>query len=250
MIKNIFDHFSVLYEALLPTNPHLAAEHTLRQEEEVYKKSTKFTYRNVSEDKWHCTLMSHCSFQAVITAISNLKRRPRPDSISHASVGTIDEVTAREESQKKLNSLRLRRESLQHLAMSLDVMRDWGYIVDTPVGEGGSEPSRVGHAMKCERCSQPYMVKSFEGAEQCDYHWGRQYTKVVEGLWFQYWWIMALMAPLQDQTEFACTRAVFDRSLTVGAACEGRTSSMKVILRLYINAMHSLLLNLTMHLPF
>lgn len=96
-------------------------------------------------------------------------------------MGTIDEVTEREESQKQLSSLRLTRQDLQHLTMPLDIMRNWGYIVDIPEGEGGSEPSRTGHTMKCERCSQPYMVKTPDRAEECDYHWGRQFTKVMEG---------------------------------------------------------------------
>lgn len=47
MLKTLYDHFSVLYEAILPTNPTLASEHALRQEEEVYKKSNKQTYRVV-----------------------------------------------------------------------------------------------------------------------------------------------------------------------------------------------------------
>lgn len=47
MIKNLFEHFVVLYEAILPLYPSLASEHALRQEEEVYKKATKLTYRNV-----------------------------------------------------------------------------------------------------------------------------------------------------------------------------------------------------------
>lgn len=47
MLKTIFDHYSVLYELILPAYPTLASEHALRQEEEVYKVSTKFTYRNV-----------------------------------------------------------------------------------------------------------------------------------------------------------------------------------------------------------
>lgn len=49
MIKTLFEHFEVLYEQLLPRNPSLAAEHTLKQEEEVYKASTKTTYRNVCQ---------------------------------------------------------------------------------------------------------------------------------------------------------------------------------------------------------
>ena len=48
MLKSLYDHFVILYETILPRNPTLAAEHALKQEEEVYKKSSKLTYRNVS----------------------------------------------------------------------------------------------------------------------------------------------------------------------------------------------------------
>ena len=47
MVKSLFVHFKVLYEAILDRNPTLAAEHALRQEEEVYKKVHKLTYRHV-----------------------------------------------------------------------------------------------------------------------------------------------------------------------------------------------------------
>lgn len=47
MVKNLYDHFVVLYEDILPTGPTLASEHALRQEEEMYNKSNKITYRNV-----------------------------------------------------------------------------------------------------------------------------------------------------------------------------------------------------------
>jgi RNA exonuclease 1 len=47
MLKTLYDHFVVLYDAILPLNPTLASEHALRQEEQVYSKSTKLTYRNV-----------------------------------------------------------------------------------------------------------------------------------------------------------------------------------------------------------
>jgi len=48
MLKSLYDHFVVLYEAILPANPTLASEHALKQEGEVYKKSTRSTYRNVA----------------------------------------------------------------------------------------------------------------------------------------------------------------------------------------------------------
>lgn len=47
MLKTLYDHFVILYENILRNNPTLAAEHALKQEEEVYQKSTKLTYRNV-----------------------------------------------------------------------------------------------------------------------------------------------------------------------------------------------------------
>jgi RNA exonuclease 1 len=47
MLKSLYDHFVVLYESILPQNPSLASEHTLRQEQEIYERTTKSTYRNV-----------------------------------------------------------------------------------------------------------------------------------------------------------------------------------------------------------
>lgn len=48
MLKTLYDHFVILYKAILPDNPSLASEHALKQEEDVYKVSTKLTYRNAS----------------------------------------------------------------------------------------------------------------------------------------------------------------------------------------------------------
>jgi RNA exonuclease 1 len=47
MLKSLYDHFAVLYDALLPQNPSLASEHALRQEQEIYERTTNSTYRNV-----------------------------------------------------------------------------------------------------------------------------------------------------------------------------------------------------------
>ncbi len=47
MLKTLYDHFIVLYENILTSNPTLASEHALKQEQEVYLKSNKLTYRNV-----------------------------------------------------------------------------------------------------------------------------------------------------------------------------------------------------------
>jgi hypothetical protein len=63
----------------------------------------------------------------------------------------------------------------------MENMRNWGYIIDMPDGPGGSKPSLEGYTMKCERCSQPYRVKSTALAEECLYHYGRQFSQKVNG---------------------------------------------------------------------
>ncbi|KAG6378672.1 ribonuclease H-like protein [Boletus reticuloceps] len=164
LLKSIYDHFVVLYENLLPSNPSLASEHALRQEEQVYKNSTKLTYRN-----------------AVINSIASLKKRPIPTSISHPSVGTEEDITARAEARKKLDTLRLTRTILAHLFMTTDVMQQWNYITEIPNGDGGSKPHAVGQIVKCERCGQPYMVANHPTDDECTYHWGRPFSKTING---------------------------------------------------------------------
>lgn len=58
MLKNVYDHFVVLYQNIVGTFPELAAEDALRQEAEVYAKSTKLTYRNVSPISF-CRCLNH-----------------------------------------------------------------------------------------------------------------------------------------------------------------------------------------------
>jgi RNA exonuclease 1 len=67
------------------------------------------------------------------------------------------------------------------MIMSLEDLRTWGYIVDIPNGPGGEKPSEEGGVAKCERCTQPFMVKRAEEAEECLYHWGKPYNRTVNG---------------------------------------------------------------------
>ncbi|KAH9844275.1 ribonuclease H-like protein [Rhodofomes roseus] len=166
MLQQLFQHYAVLYENILAQNPTLASEHALRQEEEVYSKSSKFTYRN-----------------AIITSIATLKNRRKPDNASHASVGTEGDLARRAEERKKLNALRLTAEQLKPYVMSLDQLRQWGYIVEIPPSEGGSRPSEEGSVKTCERCSTAFKVKRREDAsmDECIYHWGKAFSTKVNG---------------------------------------------------------------------
>ncbi|TFK55937.1 hypothetical protein OE88DRAFT_1621054 [Heliocybe sulcata] len=164
MIKTLYEHFVVLYQNILPSNPTLAAQHALKQEEEVYRKSTKLTYRN-----------------AVISSVAALKRRPVPDKVSHPSVGTEQELAERAEKRKSLESLQLTRAHLEPLMLTVEDMQKWGYVTEIPEGPGGDRPSEEGNTMKCERCKEQFLVKRMELADECTFHWGRPYSKQVNG---------------------------------------------------------------------
>ncbi|KAJ2920097.1 hypothetical protein MD484_g342, partial [Candolleomyces efflorescens] len=95
--------------------------------------------------------------KAVIQCIASVKRREKPTFISHPSVGTEDEIRARAEAKKSLESLQLSKSLLEPLVHSKDCLSKWGYIVDIPP------------------------VKRMEEAEQCTYHWGRALMTRVNG---------------------------------------------------------------------
>ncbi|KAF9268064.1 ribonuclease H-like protein [Marasmius fiardii PR-910] len=164
MLKTLYDHFVVLYERVLPKNPSLASEHALKQEEEIYSKSAKATYRH-----------------AVIQSVAALKRRPVPDSIAHPSVGTEGEIAARAEAHKSLQSLRLTRSILDPYILPILELEKWGYIVKIPDGPGGNEPSKEGQLAKCERCGEPFMVHRDFKPTECLHHWGKPYMKLLNG---------------------------------------------------------------------
>ncbi|KAF8195798.1 hypothetical protein K438DRAFT_1918956 [Mycena galopus ATCC 62051] len=157
LLKTLYDHFVILYNAILPANPTLASEHALRQEEELYKKSNKQTYR-----------------VAVIQCAAAIKRRPAPDTSSHPSVGTEEEVIARAEALKTRKSLRLTRANIEHLII-------WGFILDIPEGVGGDQPSLENKISNCDRCGKAFTVKRKDEADECTYHWGKPITRTANG---------------------------------------------------------------------
>ena len=47
MVKLLYEVFETLYSDILASNPTLASEHALAQEDEIHEKSNKVTYRTV-----------------------------------------------------------------------------------------------------------------------------------------------------------------------------------------------------------
>jgi hypothetical protein len=60
-------------------------------------------------------------------------------------------------------------------------MEKYGYVVVIPDGPGGDKATHEGALANCERCSQPFQVSSTKDIDECFYHWGRRYSKVVNG---------------------------------------------------------------------
>jgi RNA exonuclease 1 len=119
--------------------------------------------------------------QAVISSIASLKRRTLPTAISHPSVGTEGDLVARVEARKSLDALRLTQMHLEQFVLTITSMKHWGYITEIPEGPGGERSNEVGSIVKCERCGQPFTVSRQANPEECLYHWGKPYTRVLNG---------------------------------------------------------------------
>ncbi|KAL5527323.1 hypothetical protein ACEPAG_6114 [Sanghuangporus baumii] len=170
MLKTLYECFTELYSEILESYPTLASEHALAQEQEVYDKSSKLTYRN-----------------AVISSVASLKKRSKPTSLLHESVGTEGTLQKRRESHDKLRSLRLSPEHLASHVMNLEQLKTWGFMTEVPDGPGGQSPSDEGKIKQCDRCSKSFVVKRKENADVCVHHWGRVSAKRINGEKLKVW---------------------------------------------------------------
>ncbi|KAF5344070.1 hypothetical protein D9758_008862 [Tetrapyrgos nigripes] len=152
MLRTVYDHYVVLYDQILPSHPHLAHDHALKHEE-----------------------------QAVIQSVAAIKRRPVPTSYSHPSVGTEADLAACAATKKSLSSFRLSSQALDPHVLSIPDLDKWGYITTIPEGQGGSQPSMTGNVVKCERCPEMFMVSAQYDPNACLHHWGRAYTRSIDG---------------------------------------------------------------------
>lgn len=66
--------------------------------------------------------------------------------------------------------------------MATETMKQYGYVLEMPTGEGGNEPHAIGQVKQCERCKQPFVVKRDPTRDECLYHWGRAFTKNINGI--------------------------------------------------------------------
>ena len=116
--------------------------------------------------------------------MASLKKREKPNSIFHVSVGTERTIKHRKEQLQLLHNLKLNRETMLPYVLSDEMLRKWDYLLSVPDGLGGSQPSEEGKTKICERCRKQFIVKRKEEAEECIFHWGRTYSSRVNGKLF------------------------------------------------------------------
>lgn len=119
----------------------LASDHALRQEEYLFSRSTKATYRN-----------------SIISALARLKKRPPARSADDA--GTLEDEAARNAVLAEEAKGRLTRKRVEAFVHPPDVLAKFDYVVAVPPGPGADTPSEEGNMRTCERCKREYMVSS------------------------------------------------------------------------------------------
>ncbi|KAI5481748.1 RNA exonuclease 1 [Pseudohyphozyma bogoriensis] len=141
LLQALYDQFLLMY-ADLPDKRRakiLASNHAKEQEETLYQKSNKATYRN-----------------SVISALARLKKRSKPTDEDEC--GTLEMDAERAKRREEEEKGRLTRARLGKFVAKRETMVQYDYVVDVPEGVGGDQSNEEGNVRKCERCGQDFIV--------------------------------------------------------------------------------------------
>ncbi|GEM09775.1 RNA exonuclease 1 [Rhodotorula toruloides] len=147
MLNTLYHQFLEIYSpGILPTSlrQQLASEHALRQEEYLFSRATKATYRN-----------------SIISALARLKKRPPARSIE--DTGTLEEEAERNARRANEEKGRLTGKRIAKFVHPVETLRKFSYIVEVPPGPGG------------DRLTE-------HDKQACHYHFGRMVTEKVAGV--------------------------------------------------------------------
>ncbi|KAG8686096.1 RNA exonuclease 3, partial [Ceratobasidium sp. 394] len=174
MVTVIYETFRTLYSDI-PRGSETATlpgQHAIAQEAEIYARSQRRTYKING---------AH--------TITMIKKRPKPNRISHPSVGTQGTIEARRRTEAELKNSTLKRSQVEHAVLSREQLSRWGYLVEVPDGPGGTRVSDEGQEATCERCQTLFVVRAPQSEQEaeelslkCTYHWGRTYMSKAAGM--------------------------------------------------------------------
>ncbi|BGP40379.1 RNA exonuclease 3 [Rhodotorula kratochvilovae] len=168
MVTALYNQFLEVYTpGILPSSlrQQLASEHALVQEEHLFARATKATYRN-----------------AIISALARLKKRPPARGVDDA--GTLEEETERMARAADEEKGRLTRKRVAKFVHAKEKLKQFDYVVDMPAGQGGDRPTEEGNMRTCDRCKNEFTVRgelSEDGRQACHFHFGRMVTEKIGG---------------------------------------------------------------------
>ncbi|GAA5826583.1 hypothetical protein JCM11251_002437 [Rhodosporidiobolus azoricus] len=168
MLTTLYNQFMDLYTpGILPTTLRhsLASRHALTQEDSLFTRSTKATYRN-----------------AVIGALARLKKRPQARSVDET--GTLENEAERMAKMKQEEEGRLTRKRVEKYVHRREMLEKFGYPMDVPPGPGGDRVTEEGNVRVCDRCGKEFVVKGKLGEEElhaCAFHFGSMITEKIAG---------------------------------------------------------------------
>lgn len=122
---------------------------------------------------------------AIHHAAVQISRRPKPDSVSHTSIGTVKESKAATEAAAVAKASQLSIAKLRQYCLNEKDFSKWGYPdpsnpeLQHPTNRippGGSE----GTKQTCDRCKVEFVVDP-SPLEDCRFHSGRVAPERVEG---------------------------------------------------------------------
>ncbi|GAA5854104.1 hypothetical protein JCM8547_008228 [Rhodosporidiobolus lusitaniae] len=174
MLTVLYNQFLETYSpGILPTSLRhdLASRHALQQEETLFSRATKQTYRN-----------------ACIGALARLKKRSPARSVEET--GTLEEEDERVKKGKEEEKGRLTRERCGKYVASREKLILFDYMLEVPKGPGGDKETEEGNVQNCDRCKKEFVVKvdlSEDDRTACRYHYGRVVTEKVSGVRQRVW---------------------------------------------------------------
>ncbi|GAA6001456.1 hypothetical protein JCM10207_006675 [Rhodosporidiobolus poonsookiae] len=174
MLTALYNQFLELYTpGILPTSLRhdLASKHALAQEEHLFSRATKATYRN-----------------ACIGALARLKKRVPARSIEDA--GTLEDDDKRAAQRADEEKGRLTRARVESFCHEREKLRQFDYVLEVPEGAGADRPSEEGALRTCDRCKKEFTVQADLGPDDlhaCSYHFGRVVTEKVAGVRQRVW---------------------------------------------------------------
>ncbi|GAA5893502.1 hypothetical protein JCM8208_000817 [Rhodotorula glutinis] len=168
MVTALYNQFLDIYSpGILPSSlrHQLASNHALAQEEHLFSRSTKATYRN-----------------SVISALARLKKRAPARTVDET--GTLEDEAVRLAKAAEEEKGRLTARRVAKFVHPVETLRRFDYPVELPPGPGGDRPSEEGNVRKCDRCTAEFTVRGdldSDGRQACQYHFGRMVTEKIGG---------------------------------------------------------------------